>query len=216
MTPPHPTAKASWGCLWIGVRKPRLFLAAFMATWNKVTAPPRSYRRGCSQSAAPSTVRPLARDPRVLVGWPFPLGFGLDGRLLLERRGRVYVQFTIIIRCSQSENAECGRPRGSPRGGRLLVCVFSFTKLLVHRHGSAGRRWCGGSPCLPRHPTRRAPEDTARGRLILFLACTNAPKAQRNTINSPSSSQSPAAIAVEVQLTPTRRAAAAAPPAAPS
>ena len=40
---------------------------------------------------APSTVRPLARDLRVLVGWPFPLGFGLDGRLLLARRGRVYV-----------------------------------------------------------------------------------------------------------------------------
>ena len=36
-------------------------------------------------------VRPLARDPRVLIGWPFPLGFGLDGRLLLARRGRVYV-----------------------------------------------------------------------------------------------------------------------------
>ena len=41
--------------------------------------------------AAPSTVRPLARDLRVLIGWPFPLGFGLDGRLLLARRGRVYV-----------------------------------------------------------------------------------------------------------------------------
>ena len=40
---------------------------------------------------APSTVRPLARDLRVLIGWPFPLGFGLDGRLLLARRGRVYV-----------------------------------------------------------------------------------------------------------------------------
>ena len=40
---------------------------------------------------APSTVRPLARDPRVLIGWPLPLGFGLDGFLLLERRGRVYV-----------------------------------------------------------------------------------------------------------------------------
>ena len=44
---------------------------------------------------APSTVRPLARDPRVLVGWPFPLGFGLDGRLLLAQRGRVYVSFII-------------------------------------------------------------------------------------------------------------------------
>ena len=40
---------------------------------------------------APSTVRPLARDLRVLIGWPFPLGFGLDGRLLLARGGRVYV-----------------------------------------------------------------------------------------------------------------------------
>ena len=40
---------------------------------------------------APSTVRPLARDPRVLVGLPLPLRFGLDGRLLLARRGRVCV-----------------------------------------------------------------------------------------------------------------------------
>ena len=46
----------------------------------------------CGVTSAPSTVRPLARDLRVLVGWPFPLlGFGLDGRLLLARRGRVYV-----------------------------------------------------------------------------------------------------------------------------
>ena len=44
-----------------------------------------------SRAKAPSTVRPLARDLRVLIGWPFPLGFGLDGRLLLARRGRVYV-----------------------------------------------------------------------------------------------------------------------------
>ena len=39
----------------------------------------------------PLVVRPLARGPRVLVGWPLPLGFGLDGRLLLARRGRVCV-----------------------------------------------------------------------------------------------------------------------------
>ena len=38
----------------------------------------------------PSTVRPLARGPRVLIGWPLPLRFGLDGRMLLARRGRVY------------------------------------------------------------------------------------------------------------------------------
>ena len=41
---------------------------------------------------APSTARSLARDPRVMVGWPLPLAFGLGGRLLLaRRRGRVYV-----------------------------------------------------------------------------------------------------------------------------
>ena len=47
-----------------------------------------------SANRAPSTVRQLARDPRVsprvLIGWQLPLGFGLDGRLLLARRGRVY------------------------------------------------------------------------------------------------------------------------------
>ena len=37
----------------------------------------------------------MARDPRVLVGWPFPFGFGLDGRLLLARRGRICVKFII-------------------------------------------------------------------------------------------------------------------------
>ena len=51
----------------------------------------RSLRGYGLRGAEPSTVRPLARDLRVLVGWPFPLGFGLDGRLLLARRGRVYV-----------------------------------------------------------------------------------------------------------------------------
>ena len=42
-------------------------------------------------AVVPSTVRSLARGPRVLIGWPLPLGLGLDGRLLLARRGRVYV-----------------------------------------------------------------------------------------------------------------------------
>ena len=55
----------------------------------------REGREGRDGDRAPSTVRPrvrpLARDPRILVGWPFPLGFGLDGRFLLARRARVYV-----------------------------------------------------------------------------------------------------------------------------
>ena len=54
----------------------------------------RGLLRGLSalhNTASDGTVRPLARDPRVLIGWPLPLSFGLDGRLLLARRGRVYV-----------------------------------------------------------------------------------------------------------------------------
>ena len=45
-----------------------------------------------SDLTASSTVRPLARDPRVLIGWPFPLCFW-SGRALATgtRRGRVYV-----------------------------------------------------------------------------------------------------------------------------
>ena len=43
------------------------------------------------------TVRPsFARGPRVLAGLPLPLGFGLGGCLLLERRGRVCFLFTVI------------------------------------------------------------------------------------------------------------------------
>ena len=43
VTSPNSTAKPSWGWLRVGVRKPRLVLAEFSATWNKVTATPRSY-----------------------------------------------------------------------------------------------------------------------------------------------------------------------------
>ena len=47
--------------------------------------------RGLVVWCAPTTVRPLARDPRVLIGWLLPLSWGLGGCLLLARRGRVYV-----------------------------------------------------------------------------------------------------------------------------
>ena len=50
-----------------------------------------SVRTAAFRPRFPGTVRPLARDLLVLIGWPFPLGFDLDGRLLLARRGRVYV-----------------------------------------------------------------------------------------------------------------------------
>ena len=43
---------------------------------------PSKYKK-IIKKTEPSTVRPLARDPRVLIGWPLPLGFGLGGRLLL-------------------------------------------------------------------------------------------------------------------------------------
>ena len=41
------TTKPSRGWLWVVVRKPRLILAATVATANKVTTKPRSCCRGC-------------------------------------------------------------------------------------------------------------------------------------------------------------------------
>ena len=64
---------------------------ACLGSWRHYPGVSEIRGRGAVNNAEPSTVRPLARDLRVLIGWPFPLGFGLDGRLLLERRGRVYV-----------------------------------------------------------------------------------------------------------------------------
>ena len=54
------------------------------------------------------------RDPWVvlLIGWLLPLGFGLGGCLLLARRGRAYVQFTIINARAQA------RPIATP-----VACV---------------------------------------------------------------------------------------------
>ena len=43
-------------------------------------------------------MRSLAReDPLLLIGWPLPLNFGLDGRLLLARRWQVFVELIIVI-----------------------------------------------------------------------------------------------------------------------
>ena len=74
-------------CLWSLVKpffwKPRSEIpkrAPSTSTARLLTRGPR---------AAPSTARPLARPPRVLVGWPLPLRFGLDGRLLLARTPHV-------------------------------------------------------------------------------------------------------------------------------
>ena len=76
---------------------------------------------------APSTVRPLARDPRVLIGWPLPLGFGLDGRLLLARRGGVGG----FMFNSSSSSSLCGRLRQSS----LPHCLASSPRLEGHRPG---------------------------------------------------------------------------------
>ena len=83
-------------------------------------------------------VRPLARNPRILIGWPFPLGFGLGGRLLLARRGRVCVQFIIIIRRQRKK--------------RLLPGVQNQTKA-GHHEG----RWRPGQPPTRNPPSRSAP-----------------------------------------------------------
>ena len=69
-------------------------------------------------------VRPLARDPRVLVGWPLPLGFGLDERLLLERRGRVYVQFSSIIIIITPAQHRASRKKDGAVASQLTVgCI---------------------------------------------------------------------------------------------
>ena len=47
---PHPPTKPSRGCLRVVVRKPRLVLAEFRATWNKVTATHPCDVRGCPQA----------------------------------------------------------------------------------------------------------------------------------------------------------------------
>ena len=87
---------------------------------------------------APSTVRPLARDLRVLIGWPFPLGFGLDGRLLLARRGRVYVKFIIISSVCHRQGdgllaGERGLGNGAGRSWLYLSLPYSGGWALTSR-----------------------------------------------------------------------------------
>ena len=61
------------------------YLGDLEATWEERT------RATCTPKTEPSALHPLARGPRVPIGWPLPLGFGLGGSLLLARRGRVCV-----------------------------------------------------------------------------------------------------------------------------
>ena len=58
--------------------------SCFIILLIKIT--PRPPRRCCrrrrkKKSRALSPCAPLARDPRVMIGWPLPLGLGLDGAL---------------------------------------------------------------------------------------------------------------------------------------
>ena len=99
---------------------------------------------------APSTVRPLARDLRVLIGcWPFPLGFGLDGRLLLARRGRVglcLIHRHISIRSRWSA-------RLVTRGALRPTLTKSFAGFFPPR-----RRGCRGPPARGRCQALRTKE----------------------------------------------------------
>ena len=74
-----------------------------------------------------------------MVGWPFPLGFGLDGRLLLARRGRVYVKF-IIISQERGENGILARnalpiEQSTPGFANSRVCALPH----VHPRGLGSR-----------------------------------------------------------------------------
>ena len=90
------------------------------------------------EGGAPSTVRPLVRNPRVLIGWPLPLGFGLGGCLLLARRGRVYRP----PHTGGEGEAEAGK-RGAapPCGGRMSgikeIHRQKTPQPLQHRHVSS-------------------------------------------------------------------------------
>ena len=98
-TPPFPKLRPSLSiasshisCLDLATRGPESFPRV-----EGKQASSQNLRQICTLNRAPVGQAGL----RVLVGWPLPLGFCLDGRLLLARRGRVYVLFAIIIPASR-------------------------------------------------------------------------------------------------------------------
>jgi len=127
---------------------------------------------------APSTVRPLARDLRVLIGcWPFPLGFGLDGRLLLARR----VGFMFNSSSYFHSFALVGEARDAGRfaSHSLKKVPLAFPPPQAGLPWATGERalrtkeasWCSifmkqntqDRPAIePTTPTRAAPAHTAR------------------------------------------------------
>ena len=120
--------------------------------------------------AAPSTVRPLARDPRVLIGWPFPLGFGLGGRLLLALRGRVYVQFIIIIIIIGSVFLGLGFPPYQKRKQSTLP---------LRNDNNGARRFIRavGAHCSYTHNTHARPLPSSRRSPVEDRPTTRAPRA---------------------------------------
>ena len=101
-------------------------------------------------------MRPLARDLWVLIGWPLPLGFGLGGRLLLARRGRVYVKF-IIINKERTAAARSAGPGVKGQSG----CAWNW------RAGRVGGAWCvevrGSAWCVMACVVANEEEDAMRG-----------------------------------------------------
>ena len=81
------------------------------------------------KKTAPSTVRSLARDPRVLISWPLPLGFGLGGRLLLT--GTAWAGLCLLIIHHNLHIKKKKRPNKTPmktpnRETRAGIITFRF------------------------------------------------------------------------------------------
>ena len=70
---------------------------------------------------APSTARLLARGPRVLVGWPLPLGFGLDP-------GACYWNGVGGVVFNSSSSPHCSHTPGRRGGGLPQERVHLFGK----------------------------------------------------------------------------------------
>ena len=73
------------GTAWAGFYSVILRLLLLLLLLLRWCTPIEQCGGGRNALEAPSTVRLLARDPRVLVGWPFPLSFGLTTLGALER-----------------------------------------------------------------------------------------------------------------------------------
>ena len=134
--PPSATAKPSWGWLRVGVRKPRLVLAEFSATWNKVTATPRSYWRGCrgnfcSVSRVASRGKRSVRFGRVLGAKnKATSGENTSKRHACKQRLAYFASAVFLLRPA-TRGSSLWQDRFYERLGNISRCRTSRSSLLI-------------------------------------------------------------------------------------